>query len=243
MEIRIAGRVEDAVHAGGHQAERRAPLAEVAVDSHDRVVGRRFDGAVLTAGHPVRHRIQHPHRPAGRGTAGELGGADDPGRGWCAGVAVLTGQRRRTSDAARIEEPLAGVAVDHGEAVDPEVEQAGAGHEEWSPLAVEGLECREVEFGWVRLDLAEVGVHCGIEGEVAGHPVAKVAAGADRLTTIPGIRPAHRLVLREDVGRHLSPSRCVETAEAHQGPELRHETGARLVIQRPAGLGGVSLQV
>ena len=232
VEPRLAGLVERAVHRGDDEAEAAVAAGEVLVPAGDGVVGRGLQRAG-GAGDVVGDRVEDAEGEAPRQAAGDLAGAQDPGRGGRRRVAVVVGELRRAPDPAGVEQALAGVAVHHHDAVHPEREQPLALDEEGSPLLEEGLERAEVELRRVGLDLAEVGVHRRVEQEVGGDPVLEVAPDGELLVSRVAVRRCPLDVLGQHVGRDLGVARAREPLESGQLAELRGEARARRSVEGP----------
>lgn len=104
-------------------------------------------------------------------------------------------------------------------------------------LLEEELEGGQVERGGIGLDLPEIGVDRGVEGQVGRQ--ADLDVGADRL-------PRHAVVARargnvalllevpgDAVGRHLEAARRLDAVDARDVAELRREAGPAAPVRRP----------
>ena len=123
-----------AVHRRRDEPDVAVATGELLVAAHHRVVRgglQRAGGAATSSVTASRTPRENPPRQ----TAGDLGGTDDPGRLGRRLVTVLVGELRRPADAPGVEQPLAGVAVHHHDAVHGEGEEPLALHEEGPPLA------------------------------------------------------------------------------------------------------------
>ena len=193
-----AARVQRAVHRRRDEPDVAVATGELLVAARHRVVRgglQRAGGADHVVGHGVEKAEVEPVAQ----TAGDLGGTDDPGRLGRRLVTVLVGELRRPADAPGVEQPLSGVAVHHHDAVHREGEQSLGLHEEGPPLLEEGLEGAEVEHRGIGLDLAEVGVHGGVQQDVGRDPVLEVAADGDVLIARVAVGRRTRLVSGEHV--------------------------------------------
>src|SRR5690606_30027423 len=129
----------------------------------DRSAGDQVRRAVEAAAELARgDRREHPDREPGREPPGDLRGAEDRG------VARLIDEVA-ADPAARARADPAGIEIGRAaeEALGPAGEDLVAFDEERPLLLEHRLERGEVHLGGIRLDLAEVRVDGGVEGEVA----------------------------------------------------------------------------
>ncbi len=150
---------------------------------------------------------------------------------------------RRAPDPPAVEELRVGPAVGlvDVEAAFAEVEDARALDEEGPLFRVVGLLVADVDDGRVDLDLAEVGVDRGVEGQVAlqagleveaGVP-AEVAPGPER---VPGFLRA-RLGPARGIGGGLDPAAAVDVPDADEVGEARDQAALLLGLPGiPVGL-------
>ena len=132
-----------------------------------------------------------------------------------------------------------------------ELEDLPALHEEGTPLVKAGLEGREVDHRRVHLDLAEVGIDGGVQGEVRAQPVLEVGARPPEIVRAraEGIVEGHigrrRLadVLRAQpgVGQDLEPASGSDARDSSEVPESRH--AARFQLGREGEDGALLVAV
>ena len=238
---------EVAVDRGGHAAQLGETAPEVAPQPPRQVVGGGFEfgfaadpGAVHPGGHLASgHRLQQPDRPAVAHLPGDLGGPDDGGRGGCVREDRVRRHRplRPPADAARVHDRRGTPGTAPWSAA-RELEDLPALHEEGAPLVEAGLERGEVDHGRVHLDLAEVGVDGGVEGEVRAQPVLEVRArpsevvrtGAERVAErhVGGRRLANVLGAQPGVGQDLQPAPGSDALDSAEVSEARHAAGFQL---------------
>ena len=142
---------------------------------------------------------------------------------------------RRAADAPRVEQARAVPVV----AVHVEAERAGALDEERPPLREECFEGVEVDDGRVGLDLAEVRIGRGRQGEARGHRVLQVEAHRGARIRRMRQRVAFLDVVRLDsahrVRHQLEALRGAAQPDAAHLRELRHEPVGVARQQRPGG--------
>ncbi len=149
VQVRLGGRIEPAIHAGQNEPDAAITVVIVLVAPQHRVVGGRLESGGARAIDVVGDRVQEAQRESTRKPAGNLGGAEDLGRGGRVLISVDIRELRGPPDPARIEQSLTGAAVHHHHTVHIEGEEPLPFHEERPPLTEEGLEGAEVEFRWV----------------------------------------------------------------------------------------------
>ncbi len=216
-------RVVVAVHGGDDRANAALAAAQVLAQPHHAVVGGRLDGRVAHARDVLSHGVERADgHPAGQ-APGELGRAEDPGEGGRGGVLVRARQLGRAPDAAGVDQTLSRAAVVHRRAVHVVAKDPRPLHKERSLLLEKGLERREVEDARIGLNLAEVGIDRGVEGQVRRDPVLQVAAQGHVLRTTDARRGELRHVLRHHVGGGLEPAWGLEVVEPVDVAELRYE--------------------
>jgi hypothetical protein len=137
-------------------------------------------------------------------------------------------------DPARIEELF--VAAVHRAAIDVELEERVALDEERAPLLEERLERRQVQHGWIRLDLTEVGIGRPGKGQVRRDGELDVGPHREPLVSPEAVARRRRDILRDHVRCDLGPLRSSEAVEPGEVAELRHEAGMGHAVQRPAAL-------
>ena len=215
------------------------------------VIGQGLHGVVgAKAAGGIEHRrplarrggVEHADRPPTRRPAGELSSAEDGGVVWK--VHKLPRRERRSQrpvpDAARVEELRRVAELDEASRPASEPEDVRPLDEEGPVLGQELLERRQVHERGVDLDLAEVGVHRRVQGEVGGHAVLEVQPRAPEIVArfVEGIRGVTGLpegAAPHAVGEELEPLRRRDVAQPGQVSEARHEPAFRLPDERPHG--------
>ncbi len=187
------------------------------------------DARVLLA----RERVQQPQAPAAGRAAAELGRAQDGGAGRRVHVLAVGRALGVAADAARV------VQLRVGPVEAPEVVRAAAGEaaqqvgalDEEGPLLLEvGLGVAQVDHGRVDLDLAEVGVERGVEGQAAGQAVLQVEAPLQRLlrAVVEGVAGAgrgHLIAARDHVGQQRQVPARLQARQARQVGHARGQPG------------------
>ncbi|MCA9764609.1 MAG: dihydrodipicolinate synthase family protein, partial [Gemmatimonadetes bacterium] len=169
----------------------------------------------------IGDRDQRADVGARRQLAGQLGGAQDPRGVGAVDPLGLGCQRRRRADAPAVEV-----------AARVRAEDLGALDEERPLLGERDLEGVEVDDRRIGLDLAEVGVEGGVEGEPGPEPELEVEAGVEprlaqvgeRVAGLEAPGAAHR-----QAGRH-------ERQQLEAEPVVARRQAAQLAeVRRPAG--------
>ena len=189
------GRIETGAVDGGQLNPGRGMGEQVLLQAADEVVGdrldldpaaQRVDPARLRAQDalvdqrllPPRYRVEQAEGGAPVRLPRDLGRAQYSGAvgplHFVAGLWQVEA-RRRPSDAPRVEQGRG--PADADDAGSGGLEDLDALQEEGPALAVKSLEDPQVEHRRVPLDLAEVRVDGGIEGDVHRQPVAQIQAG------------------------------------------------------------------
>ena len=180
-----------------------------------------------------RDGLERAERPAAAGAPDDLGGAEDGGPARDVHVPVVHLHLRISPDAAAVVERRLGPEeppVLAGAAAAEIAEDLGALREERPPLLEEGLELREVDDGGVHLDLAEVRVERGIEGEAGRQAVLEIEAGAGEETrsVVEGRSLQHRrdeLLAGRHVRQQLQRRGRVDAGNALETGHLRRQAG------------------
>src|SRR6266540_2286002 len=209
----LGRRVDIAVDRGPHDAEPALPVAEILRQPQYAVVRKRLDGHAAL-GRALGDPLDGTDREATGQAARDLGGPQD-----ATGI---------VADPARVEQPLAGTV--HDIAVHTKIENARSFDEERAPLLIERLEGREIDDGRVGFDLAEIGVHGRIDGDVRCDAVLDVRTA---VVLLVALESRGRLVLQHRIRCHLEAPWSGQALEPHDVAELRHEAAARRAVQGP----------
>src|SRR5437762_2224451 len=207
--------IQRAVDACRHEADAALTIAEILHDTQGAVIRERLDRLVSRSPSPLRNTLQRPDREATRKPTRQLRGAKNPARGRRLGIAVESAQLRIATDAARVEQPFTRTV--HDAAIDAEAEDPCSFDEEGAAFLIECLEGTEVDHRWIGFDLAKVGVHGGINGDILRNPVFDVAAGSVLLIALES-RTRH--VLQNSIGRQLEASRRCQPIESDDVAQL-----------------------
>ena len=192
----VAGSAKEALRFGDHaltgeggvdvqhqrhdrEAFGSVPLApQVLLRPEHRVFRAWLDGRTARAVHVARHGLEHAEREAAGGAARQLRRPRDRRRRRRARVPVVIQQRRAPSDAARVEEPLVGAAVDDDVAVQLELVEPRPLDEERAALVQERLERGEVHDRRIGLDRTKVRIDRRVERKVGAKAHLEVRACA-----------------------------------------------------------------
>ena len=141
-------------------------------------------------------------------------------------------------DAPGVEEPRRIPELHESSRAAAESEDVRALDEERPVFGEELLERREVDERGVELDLPEIGIERGVEGEVRRHAVLQVHAAAPEIVVGPvvGVAQVLRRLVRpagHAVGEQLEPPRRGNVVQADQVSEPGHEPALRLADERP----------
>ena len=242
------GRIEITIHGRGDEAERGIAVAQVALQSADKVVRHRLDLiAMAQVGRRVRHggpfacreRVQDSDRPAARPLAAQLRGAEDGTVRRDVGELSVSRNRplRWLTDAPRVEvlRPIA--QLGEPAAVSREPEDVAAFDEEGTLLLELHFEGCEVDERGVQVHLAEIGVYGGVEGEVRGHAVLEIGAHTSpvRAPTVEGIaRGVRRVVVAapDHIGQDFHALRRGEVFQPLEIGEARRDAALGLPHER-----------
>ena len=218
-------------------------LVEILLYAADEIVRQRFDLLRLLECARRRHiarclalsnGIEKSHSVATARAARDLSRSQNcrvvGSIGEISDAADIAIQLRRSANATRVEEVQAGGIAAEEAVHAAEIEGIAASDEEWPLLLIVRLVGGEIDRRWIDLDLAEVRIYRGIEGETRSEQILDVRARAHTPVTVAVIGIAWRcvfvLLTRFDVRKQLELTRL----------RADREPGQRSVVRRPARL-------